>query len=159
MSIFNIDYTKLAVQLLPSRLRLPGMKAFALVLIAPVRSLYGRFQGFRDDALYELRHNGQVCHLEGALNDMFDNTARRIYIEDGDTIDAITLFIEEEEKPVALYVESEASPVYFYTDEELTTGGSFVVKVPDILAFDPNRMRALVNKYKLAGKLYEIQTF
>lgn len=159
MGIFDIDYNKFIVQLKPAKLRKKKVKAFAKVLVSPIVLLYNRFLSFRASTLYELNHNGQVCRLEGLLNDQFDNSPRRIYIEDAPIILPLYIYRRAEAKPRYLRRRSEAMPKYIRRSTELSKGGSFIVKVPVSLVFDLSMMKALIDKYKLAGKTYKIITF
>lgn len=159
MGIFDIDYNKLIVQLKPARLRKKRVKAFAKAMVSPVVVLYNDFLSFRSAVLYELNHNGQVCSMEGLLNDQFDDSLRRIYITDAPIILPLYLHRRAEAKPAYLRRRSEGIPKYVRRSTELTKGGSFIVKVPVALTFDLNMMKALIDKYKLAGKAYKIQTF
>lgn len=160
MSIFNIDYDRLTKLLLPIRLRGAITVAYFKVAISGVEYNYGLFQGARAAHLYELNHTGQVCSLEGALNDRFDNSLRRVYIIDGLVILPLYVYRRVEAKLVYLRKRSESTGIKFLRKRgELSMGGTFIIKVPSALSFDANEMRALTNKYKLAGKAYTIQTF
>lgn len=157
MSVFDIDYNKLIKLLLPVRVRKPRLLAFLGVMVSPVVYLYNNFMANRANNLYEVNHTGQVCRLRAAINDRFDNIHRRIYIVDGDTILPTWMYRRTESKPVYIKTRSEASPVYMYRRSELFTLGYFVVKVPGAVTFDREEMKALINKYKLAGKPYKIE--
>jgi hypothetical protein len=51
------------------------------------------------------------------------------------------------------------APLLFNREDYALYNTSFIVMVPVALVFDTNRMKALINKYKLAGKSYTIQTY
>ena len=159
MSIFNIDYTKLVKMLLPAKLLKVKIMAFAQVIISPIVSLHALFLDLRDAALYELNHNGQVCYLEGVLTDRFDFLNRRIYIDDGAIILNTWVYRREEVKPIYVRRTSESTPYYLRRTSEISHGGTFVVHVPVAVTYDGAEMRALINKYKLAGKQYSIINF
>lgn len=159
MRIFIIDFAKLTTQLLPAKLRRKRFRAWLRVMVAPIVSLHGRLLAFREEVLYELSHNGQVCRLEGLLNDRFDPEERRIYIEDAAKILPLNIFSRAENKPVYIRSRAEAFPRYLRKRSELTRGGAFVVKVPTVVVFDGPEMISLINKYKLAGKGYTVKTF
>ncbi len=167
MSLFNINYDSLSYQLLPVRLRKMKAVAWIRCLIAPVKWLYNLFTISRQRHLYFLAHNSQVVYLAAALNDLFDPTGRGIYIEDGQYEDPLFVYTVPEVRPLWLGVSSESSttfvpvPQVLYTDAETSLlGNAFVVKVPVALVFDIQRMMALINKYRLAGKnVYQIVTY
>lgn len=158
--IYDIDYRKLTRWLTPHVLRKARMMAWLNALVNPVVGVYRLFVRYRDAKLYQLAITPQVCYMEKMLNDRFDNTDRRIYIEDGQRFDPVYLFLEAENKPLYLYREVEAQPVYIYTPGETSENGNdFIVFVPAGLVYNATEMRALINQYKLAGKRYAIQTF
>lgn len=159
MSIFDIDINKLSAQLIPQRLRQARISALVEVMVSPLAYLLGLFGIERAKTIYELMHNGQICRLEAVLNDRFDNTLRRIYIEEGTVVLAKRIYRRAELKPLFIRKRSEASPIYLRKRSELSNGGTFVIKVPVALIFDTAEMVALTNKYKLAGKAYTIKTF
>ncbi len=164
MPFFDIDYDVLVWQLLPVRLRKPIAYAWLKCLVEPVKWLYGLFTGFRSANLYLLAHNSQVAYLEAALNDTFDSALRRIYITDGAYEDPEFVYLAPENKPVWLGLVAEigstgyTNPRALYTNAETSLlGTAFITVVPVGLIFDTQRMRALVDFYRLAGRnQYEI---
>ncbi len=168
MGLFDIIYSNLPATILPVRLRRVIHKAWLKALIAgSVGALYIRFRANRANNLYILAHNGQVCYLEAALNDMFDNVNRLIYISDPPYRDPIYLYRNVEHKQVYVATNGEAgttvypSPVYLFTYSEIAFSISgFIVNVPAALVYDVDRLKALVNKYRLPSKTnWIISTF
>lgn len=167
MGFWDVDYNKGVWEELAVRLRQTVQYAWLKVLVSPVVRLHGLFNTNREANEYELAHNGQVCHLEAVLNDVFDETDRGIYIEDPDYVDALYIYLTAEAKPVYLGVTGETivgmdNPRYIYTVAEEYTGGGlqFKVMVPSTLTFDSDRMVALVNKYRLVSKKnFTIETY
>lgn len=161
MGYYDIDYDVLVEQSIPTMLRNSLMKAWLKCLVQPVRWLYAKFQTNRAANRYDLAHNGQVCKLEAVLNDMFDNTLRRIYIGDGPWIDPEFIYLRTELKDEYLATTAELpvidydAPMYLYTVAETSIKYlQFIVYYPTGLVFDIERMKALINKYRLAGKKY-----
>jgi hypothetical protein len=158
MQVFNLNWSKLAIWLLPISLRKRKIALYVIALIAPIRKLYIDFVLFRDLQLYEAEINGQTIKLERVLNDTFDATLRRIHITDGDYL-AIPVFYEEwKNRPVIFYEEGNSNNPIFYEQQTIDDGVAvnFYVNVPSDVFFDNARMRALVNKYKVAGRKFEI---
>lgn len=152
---FKIDFNKLAILLLPTFLRRPVLVAFLQTLITPVSSLYDLWSVKRQDNLYRLDHNGQVCHLRKALNDTFDPSLRRIYLDDGSRFKRKYIYTPAEGQSRYLgtaYLQSSVN----YGD----TGVDFKVVVPAGFDLDANRyqLEALINFYKLASKRHTIET-
>jgi len=153
MSLFDLNLQKLINYTLPVRLRSTNMQAWLGALVSPVTWLYNLFSTNRQTNLYLLAHNGQVCYLQAALNDAFDNTLRRITITDTPGADAVYIYIVPELKPVPLYLVSEHQPIALYTlAETLASHDGFVVNVPAAVTFDASYMRALIDKYRLVSK-------
>ena len=161
---YIIDYVKLVRDRVPSPLLdFADVLAYLQILSGPFVFVYNQLNAFRTLLIYKITITPQVCYLEKLLNDQFDNNLRRIYIEDGNIYEGTFIFQEAEETPVFLYQEGEAGkPLKFiYTEGESSGEGSFdfVVYVPGALSFDFNEMSSLIRQFKLASKLFAIQTF
>lgn len=159
-NVFNINVNRLAEWLIPTRLRMPVLMALVKAIFSPIITLHNLFLSFRKAKFYQIAMNYQTCYLEAFLNDRFDFTQRRIFIEDAETVDALYLYMRDEENPVFLYRRSEALPVPVYTRGE-TVGDltyDFIVWVPLDVVFDQNEMRAMIAT-KLCGKRYKIELF
>ncbi|HGM2344182.1 TPA: hypothetical protein ACKJ98_002036, partial [Neisseria gonorrhoeae] len=81
--MYNLNIDKLLILLTPTFLRKPKLVAWLRMLATPLHKVLYNFQRARQDDLYNLAHNSQVCYLRKALNDEFDDEKRRIRIEDG----------------------------------------------------------------------------
>jgi hypothetical protein len=165
MAFFDVDFDNVAWANLPVRLRQPVQFAWLKALAAPVKYIYGLFMANRVNNLYYLAHNSQVCYMEAALNDTFDNTLRRIYITDAPSDNAIYAYLATENEPVWLGLASETGttayvdPLPLYTSIETIISIGFVVHVP-VAALNTPYMRALVDNYRLPGRnVYSIVTF
>lgn len=167
MGFFDVEFDVLRVQLLPVKLRAAIMKAWIKCLLKPLVWLYDKYMANRAANLYYLAHNSQVCYMEAALNDLFDNEDRRIYVGDGPQQSALYIYLASEEKEVYLPLTSELpvteyeAPVYLYTEgETMEFSDQFIVYYPDGLVFDLDRMKALINKYRLPSKnRYSIEAY
>ncbi len=165
MGFFDVDYDRLTLQLLPVRLRQNTTLAWVNVLVSPVKWLFGLFRSNRNNDLYLLAHNGQVCYLEAVLNDAFDPVSRGIYITDGPFEDPLFIYLDTESKPLWLGLAGEAGtttypdPAVLYTDAETyALGICFIVHVPLLVAsgsgYDLARLKAFVDLYRLPGRSY-----
>lgn len=160
MGIYDLKYNKVAEWWTPFPLRSTFLLKFIGVLLTPISQLHQLFLQYRKAVLYELSITPQVCYLEALLNDRYDYSLRRIYI--GDPIDKspMYLYTDAELKPVYFNVDGEPPLQFLYTDSEATEyADDFIVWVPVSLAFDAVEMRSLVNKFKMAGMKFKIQTF
>ncbi len=169
MGIFDINFQRKIKHSLPVRLRKKRHLAWLLTTAAPVIYLYGLFIANREKNNYKLTHNGQVCKLEAVLNDAFDPIDRGIYISDPDYIDPVYTFLDSEESPVYIDLDAEIGtaviddpdPAPLYTEAEiLVLATCFIVNVPVAVVYDEDRMRALIDDYRLVGRRnYTIVTF
>lgn len=162
--MFSVNFKNIVDQNLPPKTGadVPITKAWLYSLIQPLIELYAIFSSYRIQALYTLSFTGQVIYLEKLLNDTFNNGGTEIFIEDGILKIAPFLFnTAEDADPFYVFNTGETSEdnLYIYNTAEYTGNLDFIVKVPAALVFDENQMKSLINKYKLAGKNYTIQTY
>ena len=157
---YDINFSKLCDWLTPRWLR---KETFFIIIKAccyPLVLIHNAFIRSRSAHLYDIAMNFQVCYLQAFLNDRFDFTARRIYIDDVETHDFVYLAMREEEKPLYLSTRGEDQPVWLPLRGE--TGGDlsydFIVFVPYAISFSEAEMRAMIAT-KLSGKRYKIELF
>lgn len=147
------NFYRIAVSLLPVKLRRERMIAFCKLLVTPLYTVQRLFLEYREDILYKINHNGQVCYLQAVLNDTFDMTQRRIRVTDQERYDFLILYRRAEMKDVRL------GQVKIYArNTAMADQLDFVIKLPVALKEKKleNRLKAVVNYYKLAGKQYTI---
>jgi hypothetical protein len=151
--MFNIDFNKFILQLLPLMFRRPVWYAWMKSLVYPVKEIYNQFIDFREAKKYQLNHNGQVFSMEDVLNDRFDNADRRIYLTDGLTKDRIYLYTREEDKSAFL-------PKFIYNRADYADSGvDFIVWVPNAIVITLEEMyelRAKVDLYRINPKRYKV---
>ena len=130
--------------------------------IKPLSLLNISFNSWKDSIDYDLQFNGQTMNLQHVLNDIFDSSSRAIYIEDTSSI-VHQYVANKSEGSVELYLanksETTAPIVYLNNKVEQVAFIHFKVRVPSALVFSNLEMRALVDKYKQAGKIYTIETY
>lgn len=156
--IYDINFKKLVVWLLPKPIRKPVHVAWLMALLSPVVGLYNVLLAFRTSVLYFLSITPQVCRLQKLLNDRYDNDLRRIVIVDGKEYDPVFIYRKAENKPVWLFRKSEGKPLWLYTKAETgATAVDFIVLLPVFVVADLNEMRGLIKRFKLASKTFKIQ--
>lgn len=126
----------------------------------PLVLIHNNFIRYREAKLYELFINYQTCYLEIFLNDRFDKTERRIYIDDAQNQDTVYLYLRDELNPVNLYTRSEDNAVALYTRGESNGDllNDFIVYVPVDVVFQEPELRAMIAN-NLSGKRYKIELF
>jgi hypothetical protein len=160
--MLSINYRKLVNDLLPPRRRKSRHIDWLIVITSHIRTLYDEYLTYCDQKRYELQFNAQVINLESLLNDKYNNGQPGIFIDDNTKPDDVFLFNDEEQQaPVYLYNDEEAATpeIYLFNDEEYNTACDFIVNVPATISFDHAEMRALINKYRAYGFLFQIKTF
>lgn len=157
MVLYDIDYKKLALLLLPVRLRRPRLAAFIYVMVSQVQHAARLFRSFRASTDYRLAHNGQICHLRAVLNDKYDPLQRRILIEDISSMPESLLHM----RSTGLFLIAPARPGALTLGRRGFGGFSsydFIVVLPSALRgqADETQLRAVVDTYRLAGKRYTL---
>lgn len=161
MSVYDVKIKRLALLLLPTFLRRPLMAALVQSAVQGVSVLHGSFMQWRADRDYRLTHNGQVCHLRAVLNDTFDQTERRITVDDEDSggLRGARLFTRDMDRHILLPArETGGALVINRRGFGGASGLDFWVSVPYALMgkIDETRLAALVSTYKLASKRWTI---
>lgn len=154
LNLYQIDYKRLVLLLLPTFLRKPRLFAFLRAATFGVSELHVAFLKNRDVNLLRLKRNGQVCYLRRMLNDELDAEDRRIRITDADP-EGDWVFALDEEEAYQLFIGSEGMLVY---SENLVFGNTafFNVFVPWSSGETDknNRLQNFLNEYKLLSKKY-----
>lgn len=148
----NLNIAKLVLDMTPTFLRKSRLVAFPFALVVPLIAIYDDWVRMREDHLYRLEHNGQICYLRKSLNDIFDVSLRRIYIGNGNQFDRKYIYTNAEQKPQFLgtmFIHSRLD----YAD----TGVDFIVYVPStIVDLQLYELRAHIDWYKEGSKKYKI---
>lgn len=158
---FLIDWSRFIDDYLPPLRRRRRFKEWMTAVLSQLRELNREFADLAAQIRYDMQFDGTVISLETLLNEAFGTT--EIFISSAQIITKkVYLYTEPENMPLVIYTEAEydADPnlprVYLHTETEYQTNNSFIVNVPVSLVFDENRMRALLDKYRAAGKTYTI---
>lgn len=156
--IYLWNFIMWVAQLLPPIIRKPKSIAWVNVLIDPIKVLHTDFIAFRLVMIKKLRINGQTIVLENLLNDMFDNTLRRITIVTSfDTIDPVYVpqpGAEFASNPIWIAQPSENQPLYVGQPSEYGVLNDFIVEVPVgiLTSAQEIQLKFIIYKYKLLSK-------
>lgn len=163
-----LNFREVFQYLIPTWIRGEKFVAWLGAILEPVQTLNQSFADWASAVRYDLRFNGQVIYLEHVLNDQFDDTLRRIYIDDPAGQQIFTPYVfnkAEQQPPLYLYNVADAldteDNIVIYNVSELEVTEDFVVHVPSGI-FNPAaevQMRGLIDKYRIAGKRYTFETF
>lgn len=156
MRIYQINYSKLVLLLLPTFLRQNVIVALLSALTSPIRMLYNSFIQYKDNTLQELEVTPQVFSLRNALNRAY-NLQEGFIIEDYVKQGEWLIVYDEIEYRSELLVIVEDDTYLLVHDESTLqqVQGGFIVTVPNSLsASDYPRIRTIINKHKLMGIPY-----
>lgn len=162
--IYDISFSSLILMFIPVRIREVRLYRILQCIAEPLVLLHDEFKNYVSGANYELQHNGQVMSIEKVLNDKWnpgydptdhDNT-KSIYISDGEKPDRPYLHLQAEDLPK--YFDPPAPQQYLFSKAEYdAVYCDFIINVPVAISFDEEVMRAIVDAYKAAGKIYKIK--
>lgn len=161
MSRYSLSTERL-LSLIPTPVRGDGMVRLMMRLLSPVAHVHSLFTVFREKKEYRLAHTGQVFSLEQVIRDFCANDG--CYITDGSYIDEVMVPYDGagELANFQVWIPADASvtpaATVPYSGLIQTAQNDFVVHLPQELcgAVDESALRALINEYKLAGKMYGI---
>ena len=144
-------------QYLPPVLRGEKLLSLLNALVYPIYTLWLKFKEWTAGQDYLLNISPTVIQLQNFLNDLYDTAQRRILIQTRN-VDALYIPLESEGyAPEYFALESENDPTYIPRDGEITQNyGNFIVLVPNEISSE--QVKQTIDKYKLVGKNYIIQT-
>lgn len=175
MNRYKLFSDRLINMLVPTNQRGRGHILWLQSLVKPLKDLNDTFQGFVKEKTIEANVTSQVLHFTWYLNHKFS----KYFVDPKDQI-MISHFVdlgvpvfddgEIGETPVVTYSTNEVwtgqpaeeqPPGFYWAFESLSAiGASFKVSVPEI-NIDQDKfnimLNAEINKYRLAGKTYQIE--
>jgi hypothetical protein len=160
--IFDINYKRAVLLLLPTFLRREVLTSFLYAMVAPAVTLYDLFTVNRKNNLYRLRMNGQVCYLRKVLNDAFPDAGRAIRVEDEHITGRWAFFWDLDNAAgrvtLAYDLNTDQATKLWDRDAIMDKVNSFVVVCPKKLQNYNNevRLKSILNTYKLLSKSYRI---
>jgi len=169
--MFNSNLYNISILLLPLNLRKEKVIAWLKVYVSLIKIMMDNFAIYREEKLFFIAHNSQVIYLEHILNHRFNpnqNTqdpnyvGNGIYIDDGQSSDEVYIYnTSEAASDTFLHNSSETSftEVYLYNASQTQSYVGFIINVPNSFNVNENELKALVNRLKLAGKLYTIKYY
>lgn len=170
---YKVDFSRLAVQLLPPILRSRFLVSLLRVMTVPLRCLYGEFLSLKADADNRLVIAGNVQYLEKALNDAFYLNDRQIYIETPEERERIDyMYFSSELRDVGnMHSRAEGVPSYFVMKDEGPVPVNFIVMIPTFLCTSTDRsedkyhgrnlktITGILSIYKPAGRTFGIELY
>ena len=128
--------------------------------LSGLQTINDSFYSYVVNVKEDLKYNGQIINLTKRLNDLYDNTLRRIYISNQQGITTKYIFNNAERQTDYIYNTIEAStPFYLGNNSEMGIEFDFIVYVPASLVYESENFNATINRYRLADKRYKIETY
>lgn len=159
-NVYTINWDNLVAWMIPKPLRKPVVVIMVKALLYPLIAVHNSFLFYRNAKIYQLTISPQVCYLTRLLNDRYDLTQRRIYIQDAVWHLPIFIYKNAENKRTLVYRNTENLPKFLFINGEAGAAlNDFVVYVPYAISFDASEMKSLIDGYKLFGTKYTIQLF
>ena len=158
--MYSFDLIALIIATVPLPLA-SAVQLIALIeaMAAPLATIISGFPAYAASMARQARWNGQRAILEQALNETFPAGGGLILVE---TV-SVTLqrthsfFLSELQQNLFVYNAAEAQPpLYLYTMAELLGQYDFQVKVPTGSVVDFDSIRRFVDRFKIAGKRFEV---
>lgn len=177
---YLLDILVLIRYALRPHMRIPFWEGYMLAVFEPFKELHGWFLDFRLLTLRRRAYNGQSYRLELMLNSEYTkdftgigyvfnaspaNPGREVYIETvADSLPIQYLYTAPETEEISLYTDAENSPNYLLGSMDYAQQADFVVYVPNATWggwSDDKRaqFRAWIDRHRLAGTRYKIQTY
>lgn len=149
--MFEIDFKRLAVLMLPMSLRRPLIFGLLRAGMVGVEKVFKDFKAARKGHNFRLTHNGQVCYLRGMLHYYFGTGFKISRIkQEGKWLYAVT---ETGSKiPLAVSEEQPGVPVLCSEQVLNASQNDFVVFIPARYWTRRDEIEAMVNQYKLITK-------
>lgn len=133
---------------------------FIQALLKGLQSLNNTFNTYTQSIQENIKFNGQKIYLQRRLNDLYDNTQRRIYIVSEQGIETKYIYRNSELQTDYIYRISEAqTPFYVGRKAESGAEYDFIVYVPISLLYNDDAFNATITRYIAADKRYIIQTY
>lgn len=161
MQIFKTNIVKLSYIMAIPLLRTASVLAMLKACVLPLEELRGELLLKRQDVNYWMGITPQKCYLEKALNDTFDTIQRRIFLSNTSGIDMQLIHTDAADMPVIIGQNTSDQYMLIHNNAGYTGGGiNFVVNLNGLILnnYQTLQLTAIVNRYKLADKTFEIYT-
>jgi len=163
MSFYKINIDLLIKRMLPTQKRDQWHIDWLLSAIKGIKFVYNNFLNYRTDTLRILSYNSQKLLFEKSLNDSCDPVSKRIFIDNAadDLEETYCYQLNEMQEDAYCYqlAEEPFSGRYTYKIIEYVFPFDFTIYIPLILFNFTDKIKAIANFYKLAGKRYAIKYF
>ena len=155
---YQFDPIEMARQLLPLIYRRKRLFALLKSFLQPLRDVTDLFDSFRESSRQKLMINGQVIYIEHVLNSYYYFKNREIYIED--TTGVSSNFIDADGyDTMHVYDQTDNDVTYLYAEGEGKPDGDYIVNIPDIVEYDIEHIKSVLEINRPAGKQFKINVY
>lgn len=155
---YQFDPIEMARQLLPLIYRKKRLFALLRSFLQPLREITDMFDNFRESSRQKLMINGQVIYIEHVLNSYYYFNNREIYIED--TPGVSSNFIDSDGRDTMhVYDKTDNDVTHIYAEGEGKPDGDYIVNIPDIVEYDIEHIKSVLEINRPAGKQYKINVY
>lgn len=160
MSNYDVNIKRLALLMLPTFMRKKGIASLTYSSVSGLAYVNKLFSEFRNEVEYELTHNFQTCYLRALLNDYYDQLDRRITITEEQARYGSAFIYNRsvnDNEPVTMRGVGEGMLINRRGFSGINSL-DFWINIPGELRgeIDEARLRAIVNRFKLASKRFGI---
>lgn len=168
--MFESDIYNIVKLLMPVQLRKVKLLAWMNVFVKPIVDLKNVFVTYRYDSLFQLKHSSQVIYIQHILNYYLNPNSNAkdpnyegngIYLTDDEIMPETYLYrTSEQQQETYLYMDyQQLGDLFIYSNLNYLPYIGFIVNVPSAFNVDEKRLRAIIKKFKLAGKNYTIKYY
>lgn len=163
--MFNVIISKIAEFIIAKILQTTTYMQIAYSCLHPTQYIVDELNLFRSSITNRLSYNAQVCSIERLLNDRFDADNREIYITDAQNVDALVAYEYQDENSRIIVSDlsdfDEYEVVITSMDEIGNNNNKFTINIGDsnYIRSHENELIALVKRYKVAGKGFNIRYY
>lgn len=170
-NIFDINWSNVATNLTPyfwretTSLTENNYMAYLRSMLAPVQVISDDLLLLQNNTINFLQYTGQNMALTEYLNDLYDESLRRIFITENNisSIDPVVLYQTGETTTdiMAMFLTGEAAvvPVSMYKTREVLLDSNFTINIPTSILYDAFIMTNQVRNYVEASKNFNFTTF
>jgi len=161
MGFFQTNWRNQATKNCPPELRGVSFLDWLASLVSGLQVAMDNNAAWESDLRLRAKFNSQKMVMQAALNTIFATTG--IIVETQTSVATFNYSYNEGEgiEPIFTYNEDEVKPTYIYNESEPVDTYDFIVKVP-MAFYSPEidrRVRAEVTKLKLGGKLFNVISY
>jgi hypothetical protein len=166
--MLSLDFKYILKRYLPWFMRKPITLAIINVISNVLKALNNNLVSFRNTTREFTSVTASIIHFEYYFNTLlnYDPVLKGIYIENLADITYFYVRNKAEERPKYIYNKAEytattnVSPQYYLKNSaEFATSLDYIVWVPTYVTFDMDELISQIERYNLAGKIYEIRTY